>query len=72
MAFVAYLFGVQVLERVANAWVCVFSWQFRGLEVKRCFVSHIEEQVDDAEIGQKAVARGEHLIVGSGCERGVK
>lgn len=43
------------------------SWGWRQLlwdEPENAFVAHVEEQVDDAEVGQEAVAAGIDLIVG--------
>ena len=42
-----------------------------GLEEEDAFGTFVEEQVDDAHIGQKAVACGIHLIVGAWHELGI-
>jgi len=41
------------------------------LEDKEAFGAHIEEKVNNAEVGTKAEATGKHLIVGNGTKCGV-
>ena len=40
-------------------------------EDETTFGPEVEEEVDDAEIGEKSCALLEHLVVGLGMERGI-
>ena len=33
------------------------------LQIENCFVTHIEQQVEDAEVGNKAVTLGIYLVI---------
>ena len=46
----------------------VFDLCQQTLEVEDAFRPHVEQKVEDAEVGQEAVTLAEHLIVGTSLE----
>ena len=50
----------------------VFDLCQQTLEVEDAFRPHVEQKVEDAEVGQEAVTLAEHLVVGTWLKVGVR
>ena len=69
----AYIYGVWFIHLPGmvrtRAWYGSYSLAFS--EIEHGLVAHVEQQVEDAKVGLKAMTAGKHLVIGLGREREV-
>ena len=63
------LMGIALLFFTQNG--MVFDIGQHPLQEKDAFRSHVEHEVENAEIGQESMSSAEHLIIGFGMEIGI-
>ena len=63
------LVGIALLFFTQNG--MVFDIGQHPLQEKDAFRSHVEHEVENAEIGQESVSSAEYLIIGFGLEIGI-